>query len=169
MRRHNFQRFQDRLYNLSRQNSLVLGEILMLDRQLSSGLEIDRILRVPHNSVLLPGDHVLYQKNHFLVGLHADQTNGTTFRLYSLAEQVRWNFSNTVVIDPITGLERTAAMQEELIWVRRDQTGMEKELDGSKRPTFKYLTYANIQNGDLLDGYPVRNSWLEQGLHHAVT
>lgn len=172
MHSHNFSRFTQTFYNLTRDNSQVKGEVFLPAKEINAFEEAVRLFRTAKTAVCQPGDMLALPAENLYYGIaaHTMEHYSNIFRLVSLPDNVKWEFEMVAPVNPFTKLKgNPTTRNSKMIWVRKMTKRYEGDVGGFEKPVPCYVSTEHFKIGDLIDDRPVKRVWLEQNLTLAET
>lgn len=171
MRVHAFTKFHQKMRSVSRPGVTLLGEVYKPAKAVTAFEEEVRLLRCPRGSEASPGDHVIYELDHFVLGAHTTEADQVTFRLIPLPDVVAWSIKPVKVKDAVTGLlkDTNETLYDSHIWVRQITKGFNKDIQLSEKQVILYICGSTPRVGDLIDRRVIKRVYEEQGIVFAET
>jgi len=171
MRKLHHKRFKVALKNVTR-NAGVMGEFVDPTGELTAREEVNQLLRVTKRAVLIAGDHLLFQGNHYAASAYSKEVLDTIYRLIPLPDTVEWRVQQVMMEDPVTGLLKPvggAAHPVQILHCSKKTENYGADIHANKKPNTCYLMSEVVNVGDLLDGMPVKRVYKEQDVYKVET
>ena len=169
MRKIHNSRFKKLLTNLTR-GCLVQGHIVDATGELTATEEVNQLLRVSHQAIANPGDHVTYLGYHYGLSSYSKEPYDVIYRLIPLPDQVEWQVQQVFEVDALTGLKKPVqgvTPPAQLLWCKKKTDGFGSSVGKKMDEEISYWMTEIVQVGDLLGGRVVKRVVKEQDIYKA--
>lgn len=149
-----------------------MGEFVDPTGELLATEEVNQLLRVTKRAILNSGDHLYFQGNHYGVSAYSKEVLDTIYRLIPFPDIVSWQVQQVLVEDPLTGLSKpvsAVAPPVQTLHCKKKTESFEGDIHSNMKPKVCYLMTEVVSVGDLLDGFPVKRIYKEQGIYKVET
>lgn len=167
MRKLHTSRFKKLLTNLTR-DCLIQGHIVDATGELTGTEEVNQLLRVSHQAIANPGDHVTYLGYHYGLSSYSKEPYDIIYRLIPLPDQVEWQVQQVFEVDTLTGLKKPVqgvTPPAQLLWCKKKTEGFGVSVGKNTDEQVCYWMTEVVQVGDLLGGRVVKRVVKEQGIY----